>query len=451
MIKIISLAIVLCTANCNKNQEGLPSGNTTFNDPAFSNVPNVADMVVYEVNIPAFSSSGNLSGATQRLDSIKNLGINVIWLMPIYPIGYTNAVGSPYCVNNYKAVNPSFGTLDDLRTFVREAHKRNMAVILDWVGDHTSWDNSWIQHKSWYNQDANGNIISPPGTGWMDVAQLNYSNSTMRDEMIKCLKYWITQSNVDGYRFDAVDFVPSNFWQQAIDTLKAMPGRKMILLAEGGKAVNFTDGFQMNYSWDFVTTLKSVFGGAKARTIFSADSVEYSVVPSGSQKLRYITNHDLNYNSSLIDDYYTPEGSLAAYVITSFLRGVPLIYDGQEVAYPNKISFFQSGTPTQVTWEINGNIYNEYKKLMGVRNSLPSVKNGSVAYYADDNVAAFKRTYQGEEVLVLVNVRNSSSSFVTPFSLLNTSWTNLLNNNSVTLSTTVSLDAYSFLVLKKQP
>jgi len=163
--------------------------------------------------------------------------------MPVHPIGIIKTVNSPYCIKNYKEVNPEYGTLDDLRTLIREAHKRNMAVILDWAANHTSWDNPWIEHKSWYTQDGSGNIIHPAGTNWQDVADLNFNNSEMRLEMIRSMKYWVLTANVDGFRCDAADYVPFSFWKQAIK----IPNRKLIMLAEGACADHFTAGFQLNF------------------------------------------------------------------------------------------------------------------------------------------------------------------------------------------------------------
>ena len=182
---------------------------------------------MYEVNERAFSTSGNLQGVINRLDSIKALGVNVIWLMPIHPIGTINSVNSPYSVKNYFGVNTEFGTLTDLRELVEEAHNRNMAIILDWVANHTAWDNPWIDSTKWYTQDGNGNIISPAGTNWADVADLNYSSQNMRLEMIKAMRYWILTANIDGFRCDAADMVPYDFWQQAISKLKELQGQKI--------------------------------------------------------------------------------------------------------------------------------------------------------------------------------------------------------------------------------
>ena len=252
------------------------------------------------------------------------------------------------------------------------------------------------------------------------MAQLNYSNTAMRQEMIKSMKYWISQANIDGFRFDAADFVPDDFWRQAIDSLEAMPDRKLILLAEGGKATDFSDGFQMNYAWDFSSTLKTVFQGDKAGNIFVTDSLEYMSVPAGKEKLRYITNHDEYYNSSPATDYISAEGSLTAFVITAFLRGVPLIYDGQEVAYPGNISFFQQGTVTPVIWNLNPDIYNAYRTVMNIRKSLPSVNEGTVTHYPNDDVVVFKHNSQQNEILIIANVRDKSVNLTIPASLAGT-------------------------------
>ncbi len=220
MLLMLNLFGTGCSKSTHTDPKPLPAVRPadTYQDPPayaapFTGVPDTKDIVMYEVNLRAFSQQHNFAGVQARLDSIKALGVNVIWLMPIYPVGQLKSaggLGSPYAVKDYTAVNNEFGTLDDLRTLVSEAHKRKLTVILDWVADHTSWDNSWISNKSWYQQDASGNIISPPGTNWADVAGLNYNSSAMRTAMIRALKYSVLAANVDGYRCDAVYFVPKD-------------------------------------------------------------------------------------------------------------------------------------------------------------------------------------------------------------------------------------------------
>ena len=201
-----------------------PNSKYTQYGTPFGQVPAPEDVIMYEVNLRAFSPGGDLQGVIDRLDNIRDLGVNVIWLMPIYPVGELNSVNSPYCVKNHKEVSPEYGTLNDLRKLTDEAHARGMAVIMDWVANHTAWDNPWIENKDWYTQNASGDIISPPGTNWLDVADLNFSNLEMREAMVDAMKYWVFEANVDGYRCDYADGVPYAFWTRAINAVDSING-----------------------------------------------------------------------------------------------------------------------------------------------------------------------------------------------------------------------------------
>ena len=191
-----------------------PTGPQQYGTP-LSNVPNVDKATIYEVNLRAQSSEGNLQGVIAKLDHIKSLGTNIIWLMPIYEQGQINSVGSPYCVKNYEKISPEYGSLADLRALTDQAHALGMAVILDWVANHTAWDHPWItSHPEWYTQNSSGQIIIPPGTNWNDVADLNFEQAAMRKEQIAAMKYWVLEANVDGFRCDYADGVPFDFWSE---------------------------------------------------------------------------------------------------------------------------------------------------------------------------------------------------------------------------------------------
>ena len=171
------------------------------------------EWIVYEVYPGLFEHGNAFNGIADRLDEISELGVNVIWLMPIYEQGIEKGIGSPYSIKDYKKVNEDYGTLEDLKSLVSKAKAKDMMVILDWVANHSSWDNAWIENKDWYTQDANGNIISPAGFNWADVADLNFSNRDMRDAMIDAMKYWVTEGGVNGYRCDYAEGVPGDFWK----------------------------------------------------------------------------------------------------------------------------------------------------------------------------------------------------------------------------------------------
>ncbi len=419
-------------------------------DTPFTNVPQIADVLMYEVNLSAFSATGNLKGVQSRLDSVKNLGVNVLWLMPIYPIGEVKGIGSPYAVKNYTQINTAFGNLEDLRLLVKEAHKRNIAVMLDWVANHTSWDNPWIQNPSWYAKDAAGTIISPPGMNWNDVAELNYSSTAMRKEMIKSMTYWVLEANIDGFRCDYAEGVPTDFWKEAIDALRAIPNRKLIMFAEGAKKELLSAGFDMIFGWDFYTKLKDVMNNSKpASDLLAFNITDYNNVPEGKHILRWITNHDDGaWDDSPINIFKGQKGALAAFTLTSFMGGVPLIYNGQEIGYAGKIPFFSNNT-TKIDWSMNPAILAAYKSLMAFRNSSNAIKRGTVEAFNAKDVVVFKKKYGTEEVLILVNVRNSKVLHDLPFSLTNTAWTNALTNENINLTTTLSLEPYTYLILKK--
>ena len=255
LIVIFSLIIFSCSKKDNPAAPVLSNDTPQYGTP-FTKVPSPKDAIIYQVNIRAFSAAGNLKEVTDRLDSIKNLGANVVYLMPIYPVGTLRAVNSPYAVKDYKAVGSEFGTLDDLRNLVSEAHNRNMAVIMDWVANHTSWDNAWISNKSWYQQDSSGNIVSP--AGYNDVAQLNFNNDTMRSAMIEAMRYWIFTANIDGYRCDFADNVPFDFWKQALTSLKSISSHQLLFFAEGTRSDHFRAGFDLNFGFAFFSKMKLV-------------------------------------------------------------------------------------------------------------------------------------------------------------------------------------------------
>jgi glycosidase len=421
-------------------------------DPAqygtpFSGVPASKDIVMYEVNLKTYSPVG-LNSAMARLDSIKALGINVVWLMPTYPVGILKASGSPYAVKDYMAVNADFGTLNDLRAYVAKAHALGMAVILDWVANHTSWDNAWIQNKSWYQQDAAGNIIIPPGTNYSDVAALNYNNANMRAAMIKAMKYWIFNANVDGYRCDFADNVPNDFWAQALDTLNTIKTHKLIYLAEGTKAPEITAGFQLSYAFSYYGTLKNVFAGSQTPSaLFSTNATENVSLPSPGIKLRYITNHDnASSDGSTITEYKGKQGALAAFVLAAYMGGVPLVYSSQEVGYPNVINFFNN---VPVDYNANPDMVAEYKKIIAFRQAHEAVKTGVLTAYNDNDIAAFEKKTGADDVLILVNTKNSSINYTIPAALQGTTWTNGLTKINTTFNTQVTLQPYQYLVLKR--
>jgi glycosidase len=412
-------------------------------------VTNRQDAVIYQVNIRAFSQGGNLQGVINRLDSIKALGINVIYLMPIYPVGTLKSINSPYCVKDYKAVNSEFGTLTDLRSLVDGAHNRNMSVMLDWVANHTSWDNAWITtHKNWYVQDGSGNIQSP--SGYTDVAQLNFNNDSMRLAMVAAMKYWVYTANIDGFRCDYADNPPVSFWQQAIDTLRNISTHTLLLLAEGSRSSNFTAGFDYNFGFSFYSNLKNIYNSnASVLNIDSLNNTEYTNTTNGQQVVRYITNHDVNSSDGTpLSLFGGKNGSLAAFTIVSCMKSVPMIYNGQEVGMTTPITF--PFTSVKIDWTIGQDETTEYKKIISFRNNSDAIRRGDLTSYSNTDICVFLKQKDDTKVLVIANLRNKIINYTLPAAFANSNWTDALNSGNISLTSQITLQPYAYLVLKNQ-
>jgi glycosidase len=383
------------------------------------------------------------------LDSIKALGANVVYLMPIYPVGIVKTSNSPYCVRDYKGINSEFGTLQDLRDIVDGAHRRNMAVILDWVPNHSSFDNAWTSNKSWYLQDSSGNIISPPGRGWNDVAQLNFKNADMRLAMISAMKYWIYTANIDGFRCDFADGPPLDFWKQAMDTLRHISTHKLLMMAEGSRSANYTAGFDYNFGFSFFGNLKRIYN--RNRSVLSIDTLnitDYKEASDGQRIIRYITNHDVNGSDGTSLELFGGErGSIVAFVVVAYMKSVPMIYNGQEVGTPYRLVF--PFTSKDIDWTMNPDITAEYKKLIAFRNSSNAIRRGELTSYSTEDVCVFTKKLGKEEVLVISNLRNKPIEFALPSAIKNSTWKDAMKGGKVTLPTSISLQPYSYYVFKK--
>lgn len=415
--------------------------------PEFS-IPETKDIIMYEVNIRAFGPGSDFQAVIDRLDEIEELSVNVLWLMPIHPIGTINSVNSPYSVQDYEAVNPEFGSLDDLTALIQEAHDRNMAVILDWVANHTSWDHPWIENKDWYTQDGSGNIIHPPGTNWMDVADLNFDNEEMRQAMIDALKYWVIDVGVDGFRCDAADFVPFDFWEQALDSLRNIPGSDLILLAEGARKDHYTAGFALAFSWEYYSRLKDVFNGVQQpKSIFIAHQSEYNGIPSGSHRLRFTTNHDESaWDATPVELYNGIDGALAASVITTFMGGVPMMYSSQEVGVADPVPFFSQST---IDWSQNPEMFQDYQTIMEIYASSDAAKSTELMFYEHPHVVAFRKERPEEELFVVVNTKGGPVAVLLDGDLANSSWTNAVTGIGEELGSEISLDGYEYRILQR--
>jgi glycosidase len=367
------------------------------------------DGVIYEIFPRHFSAAGNLNGVTARLDELKTLGVNILWIMPIHPIGAKfrkGDYGSPYSVRDYYAINPDYGTLDDFKKLVAEAHKRDLKVIMDIVANHTAWDSVMMAHPEFYKHDNNGKII-PPVPEWTDVAGLNYSNPQLREYMLDMLKRWIRECDVDGFRCDVAYMVPTDFWDQArVELKKIKPD--IMFLAEANKPELLNKAFDVDYSWPLLATLNNVLvHGAPASELRRTWEEDVRQFPKGALHMRITDDHD----EARAIARFGIRGALAASALMFTLDGVPLLYNGMEVGDAT-----ESGDPAlfdklPIYWQPKERppFRNIYRDLIKLRKQSPAFRNDRIVWLknADEkNVVTFLREDDRDQFLVAINFSN---------------------------------------------
>lgn len=406
-----------------------------------------ASYVFYEANPRVFATSNQLNAISARLEDIKDLGVDVIWLMPICEQGQKKAIGSPYCIKDYKKVHPQYGTLEDLKNLVSKAHGLGMKVVMDWIANHTSWDNPWLENEGWHSTDASGNVISPPGFNWTDVADLNFNNADMRAAMKDAMAYWVTEAGVDGFRCDYAEGVPQDFWTDALAYLRTLD-EDIILLAEGDKSWLYEAGFDIMYAWSFPSALEKVFkGNSGAASIFDAFNNDMKNVPEGKSRMRYIINHDTASENSPISLYGGERGAMAAFVMATMLEGCPLIYSSQEIGYSKSLSFFNNNV---MKWDSNKAYTDEYIKVMAAFNSTRDVRVKDPVFANTGNIA--KMTYKnsvGDVLVVMVNTKNEAATVKVPLDIVGKKVTDLMTGNTVTPEASIDMEPYEYFIYRK--
>ncbi|HVF57265.1 MAG TPA: alpha-amylase family glycosyl hydrolase [Pyrinomonadaceae bacterium] len=364
----------------------------------------------YEIFPRSFSARGDFAGVTAELDRLKELGVNILWLMPVHPTGQEKkkgTIGSPYAVRDYYAINPAYGTKDDLKRLVAEAHRRGLKVIIDIVANHTSWDSVLMSKPEFYTRDAAGKIL-PPVPDWADVADLNYDNPALRAYMLDVLKFWLREYDLDGFRCDVAGFVPTDFWERARAELeKVKPD--IVLLAEWDSPDLLVKAFDADYAWSFFHALDDAAAGRKpASVVRAAWEEERGKFPRGALHMRFIDNHDERRAIARLGE----RGMLAASAVVLTLDGVPLVYNGTEVG-----DTAESGAPAlferlPIFWQIaerRPEFPRFFRQMLALRRSSPALQQGEVVWVRngdESRVVTYLRRAGDEEFLVAVNLSN---------------------------------------------
>jgi glycosidase len=401
----------------------MESSHATASPPDdMPHVPWSRQAAIYQVNVRQYTADGTLQAAMAELPRLKAMGVDILWLMPLQPIGAERrkgTLGSYYSIRDYTAVNPEFGTLADARAYVRAAHAQGMKVILDWVANHTAFDHPWTHaHKDWYKLDARGEIFpvtfnagTPAEEHWSDVTQLDYRAPALRDAMIEAMRFWVREVDMDGFRCDVAGEVPTPFWERARRELDAV--KPMFMLAEADKIELHRSAFDMTYSWDLARLFHEIGKGkAGAAELRQWLATEPHGFPPSAYRMRFTSNHDFNSwngtDGELYGDAYLP---LA--VLTFTLPGMPLIYGGEEARLARRLEFFEKDPIAWKTRELQP----FYTTLLALKHRHPALAAGQyggapkLLDVGNDKLFAFERRKDADRVAVVVNLTSAEQRF----------------------------------------
>lgn len=425
ILAVAAVAVLVVSCGSSKKSDA----QTTERDSTYTNVQHPEwsrNAVIYEVNVRQFTDSGTITAFDAQLLRLKELGVDILWFMPIYPISEKNRkgeLGSYYAVKDYKAFNPEFGTLDQFKETVKKAHDLGMKVILDWVPNHSGCDNAWVtEHPDWYAKNEKGEMFGP--YDWTDVYKFDYSNPEMRAAMIDAFKFWLTEVGVDGFRCDVAMEVPTDFWDEARPQLQAVKP-DLFMLAEASVPALQKNGFDMGYNWpmkDLFSEIAATSGqytfkndkgevrtfpvrhAADIDSLLASQAADY---PRDTYLMNMVTNHDLN---SWEGTEFDRLGNLTdAFAVLSYtLPGMPLIYTGQETGLNRALEFFVKDKAPE--WEPRNSYFDFYKKLNELKHTQAALRageeGGKMLRYATSSpdLYAFSRSKDDSKVTVIVNL-----------------------------------------------
>jgi glycosidase len=368
--------------------------------------------VLYEVNVRQYTEEGTFNAFAEHLPQLKALGVDVLWIMPSFPIGVQKRLGklgSYYAVKDYMGVNPEFGTIEDLKALIEKVHELGMYIILDWVPSYTAWDNQLaVDHPDWYLKDSTGNFIIPMTTNWSDVIQLDWSKKGLQDYMVEAMKY-----RVDGFRVDWPPYIPNEFFERVRTELNAI--KPVFLLAENEKNTRFLEkGFDMNYSWELFELMNGIAQGKDSvNSLVEYFDKEKSIYPSNVYRMRFLTNHDENSWLGTIDSLMGDAQKVFATLIFT-ASGLPLIYSGQEVCFNKRLKFFDKD---QIKWD-TCKLTGFYKNLIFLKKQNKAIWNGNfggemvkIKTNMDNKVFSFYREKDENRVVVFLNLSNKTILF----------------------------------------
>ncbi|WP_297985661.1 alpha-amylase family glycosyl hydrolase [uncultured Chryseobacterium sp.] len=404
LLAILGMGIVSCTTQKNSKTMDLPSEwkhNTN----------------IYEVNVRQYTEEGTFRAFEKEMPRLKAMGVKTLWFMPITPISQKvkkGTMGSPYAAHDYTSINPEFGTMEDFKHMVDEAHKLGFKVIIDWVANHTGWDHVWtVQHPDWYIHDADGKFHI--ASGMDDIIELDYKNPAMRQGMIDAMKFWVRETNIDGFRCDLASWVEVDFWAQARPEVEKV--KPLFWLGEFDELENPEYGkvFDASYVWSWMHKTEDY--NKKNLPLQDLKDLlhKYSAIGDSSMRAWFTSNHDENsWNGTEYEKYGDLAKPLAVFSAT--WNGVPLMYSGQELPMKTKrLEFFEKDP---IPWTGTYELADFYKTLLNLKSNNPALRGGdpAVTTYllntsANDKILSYVRKNGKDEVLVVLNMSKVPVNF----------------------------------------
>lgn len=400
---------------------------------------------IYQINTRQFTLEGTFRAAEAHLPRLKELGVTILWLMPIHPIGEVNrkgTLGSPYSVKDYYGVNPELGTLDELKHFVRAAHELGLYVILDWVANHSAWDcNLVAEHPEWYARDWQGNFRPTPWWDWSDIIDFDYDQPGIRRYMTEALCYWVREVDVDGYRCDTAGFVPTDFWDNARRELDAI--KPVFMLAEWEARDLHTAAFDMTYAWHWNNDVhKIAMGVANVEALRIYYSWNEKAYPRDIMRMLFVSNHDKNAWEGTEFEQFGDclEGAIVLSVIS---EGMPLIYNGQEAGNPRRLAFFEKDP---IDWQPHP-LGELYRRLLALKRDNTALWNAAwgarmvnVPNNAPNQVLSFVRQNERDKVFAVFNFSERPQTVSFAEGLHHGTYSDAFSGEPVTFATGTQLE-----------
>ena len=423
-------------------------------NPEFKTLDWARSSNIYEINVRQYTAEGTFNAFAKHLPRLKDMGVQILWFMPVHPIGKLNrlgSLGSYYSIQDYKAINPEFGSLDDFKELVLAAHELGLKVVIDWVANHTSWDHVWTStHKDYYQLDGTGNFRSP--YDWRDVIQINHESVPQQDAMIDAMKYWLLECDIDGYRCDMAHLVPLPFWHRARKELDAI--KPLFWLAETEDA-SYHDVFDATYTWEFLHKMEQYWRNETNKEGLESVLNKYNHnFPQDALRAYFTSNHDENSHSG--SEYERMGNAAKAFAVCCCLwNGIPLVYSGQELPNKNRLKFFDKDA---IEWKDHCGLHDFYQTLLHLHSTHPALRAGdsSASTYllktTKEGIFSFLRKNGSKEILVMLNLAGDTALFtITVEEFTGGTYKDVFSGDFSVIekNITLSLEAWGYRVFEK--